>query len=49
MATPDSSMANPQERLILWLLVAIQFTNVLDFVILMPLGPQFMRVFQDRA
>ena len=29
----------------MWLLAAIQFTNVLDFVIIMPLGPQFMRVF----
>ena len=37
---------HPQERMILWLLAVIQFTNVLDFVVMMPLGPQFMRVFQ---
>ncbi len=45
MASPVSSTANPQERLILWLLATMQCTNVLDFVIMMPLGPQFMRVF----
>ena len=31
--------------MLLWVLAAIQFTNILDFVIIMPLGPQFMRVF----
>lgn len=34
------------EKIILLVLMAIQFVNVLDFVIIMPLGPQFMRVFQ---
>ena len=34
-----------KERLLLMVLAAIQFTNILDFVIIMPLGPQFMRVF----
>jgi predicted MFS family arabinose efflux permease len=33
------------ERSILLVLTAIQFTNILDFVIMMPLGPQLMRVF----
>lgn len=33
------------EKLLLLILAAIQFVNVLDFVIIMPLGPQFMRVF----
>lgn len=33
------------ERFILVVLTAIQFTNILDFVIMMPLGPQLMRIF----
>ncbi len=33
------------ERFILIILAAIQFTNILDFIILMPLGPQLMRIF----
>ena len=31
------------ERGILWLLAAVQFTHIVDFMILMPLGPQLMR------
>ncbi|MBK0403960.1 MFS transporter [Adhaeribacter sp. BT258] len=34
-----------REGLLLFILAAIQFTNVMDFVIMMPLGPQLMRVF----
>jgi predicted MFS family arabinose efflux permease len=34
-----------RERSLVAVLTAIQFTNVLDFVIMMPLGPQLMRVF----
>src|SRR6267142_6248669 len=33
------------ERLLLFVLAAIQFTAVVDFIIIMPLGPQYMRVF----
>jgi predicted MFS family arabinose efflux permease len=33
------------ERLLLLVLAAIQFTIVVDFLIIMPLGPQYMRVF----
>src|SRR5215470_11444659 len=33
------------ERWLLLLLAAIQFTIVVDFLIIMPLGPQYMRVF----
>src|SRR5713226_3791960 len=33
------------ERLLLLVLAAIQFTTILDFLIIMPLGPQYMRVF----
>jgi predicted MFS family arabinose efflux permease len=34
----------PNERLVLLLLAAIQFTINLDFLIVLPLGPQYMRV-----
>ncbi|MFD2247110.1 MFS transporter [Pontibacter ruber] len=34
-----------REGLLIYLLAAIQFTHVMDFVIMMPLGPQLMRVF----
>ena len=33
------------ERLLLIVLAAIQFTAVVDFLIILPLGPQYMRVF----
>lgn len=33
------------EKLILLLLASIQFTNIMDFMIMMPLGPQLMRLF----
>src|SRR3954466_665587 len=31
------------ERLILFILAAVQFTSIVDFMIVMPLGPQLMR------
>ncbi len=34
-----------QEKIILYILTAINFTNIMDFMIMMPLGPQLMRVF----
>jgi predicted MFS family arabinose efflux permease len=34
-----------QERLFLLTLAGIQFTHILDFMIMMPLGPQFIRSF----
>ncbi|MBN3584443.1 MFS transporter [Algoriphagus aestuarii] len=34
-----------KEKLILWTLAAINFIHIVDFMILMPLGPQLMRVF----
>ncbi|WP_299702170.1 MFS transporter [uncultured Pontibacter sp.] len=34
-----------REGLLIFLLAAIQFTHMMDFVIMMPLGPQLMRVF----
>lgn len=34
------------EKLLLYTLAALQFTHVMDFIIMMPLGPQLMRIFQ---
>jgi len=34
------------ERLLLFVLAGIQFTTIMDFMIMMPLGPQFKRIFQ---
>ena len=34
-----------RELLLLLTLAAMQFTNILDFMIMMPLAPQFMRLF----
>ncbi len=33
------------ERSLLWTLAGIKFTHILDFMIIMPLGPQLMRAF----
>ena len=33
------------ERMLLAMLAAVQFTHVMDFMIMMPLGSQLMRVF----
>jgi predicted MFS family arabinose efflux permease len=42
----ESQPSKPfNERLLLFSLAAIQFTTVVDFIIIMPLGPQYMRVF----
>jgi predicted MFS family arabinose efflux permease len=43
-ASSDGSKAL-NERLLLFVLATIQFTSVLDFLIILPLGPQYMRVF----
>ncbi|MBI4429633.1 MAG: MFS transporter [Ignavibacteriales bacterium] len=45
LAHSAATIDRRKERLLLMVLAAIQFTNILDFVIIMPLGPQFMRVF----
>ena len=37
-------MDERRERRVLWLLAAVQFAHVVDFMILMPLGPGFMRL-----
>jgi len=41
----ESVLAPFTERLLLLSLAAIQFTTIVDFIIIMPLGPQYMRVF----
>nr|AHB82060.1 MFS transporter [Jahnella sp. MSr9139] len=45
LETLMASSAPTHERQLLWLLAGVQFTHVLDFMILMPLGPEFMRLF----
>lgn len=46
-------MKNPtfsrSEKLLLFCLAAVQFTHIIDFMILMPLGPQLMRTFDLSA
>ena len=43
---PSSSALTPRRELWLLLTLAgIQFTHILDFMIMMPLGPQFTRIF----
>lgn len=39
-------MNSRQEKIILYLLASINFTHIIDFMIMMPLGPQLMRYFQ---
>lgn len=43
--TDSTQEALRKERLYVIILAAIQIAHILDFVIMMPLGPQFMRVF----
>ncbi len=47
VAKPTSAATTrvPREFLLLLTLAAVQFTHVVDFMIMMPLGPQFMRLF----
>src|SRR5690242_4509570 len=39
----ERHMGRFSERAILLLLAAVQFTHIMDFMIMMPLGPQLMR------
>ena len=43
-SSPSAAARAPRELLLLLTLAAMQFTHVLDFMIMMPLGPQFMRI-----
>ncbi|WP_192821419.1 MFS transporter [Rufibacter sp. LB8] len=48
MSSATSLPSSPhalRESWLLFILAAIQFTHIMDFVIMMPLGPQLMRVF----
>ena len=47
--TMQQQISSPREKLILLLLSAIQFSHVMDFMVMMPLGPQLMRVFNISA
>jgi hypothetical protein len=42
-------LAPGQERLLIALLTAVNFTQMMDFVVMMPLGPQLMTVFKIDA
>ncbi|HJV74103.1 MAG TPA: MFS transporter [Noviherbaspirillum sp.] len=44
-SSPDSS-ATKREQLFLLTLAGMQFTHILDFMIMMPLGPQLLRALQ---
>jgi predicted MFS family arabinose efflux permease len=44
-SAPDAP-APPRELLLLLTLAAMQFVNILDFMIIMPLGPHLMRIFE---
>src|SRR5215471_21746756 len=41
----NESVQPLNERLLLFVLASIQFTAIVDFLIILPLGPQYMRVF----
>ena len=44
VTAPTPALAAPRERRLLWLLAGFQFTHVLDFMMMTPLSPQFMRL-----
>ncbi|MEO6034772.1 MAG: MFS transporter [Verrucomicrobiota bacterium] len=44
--SPAKPIKPISERLLLLTLAAIQFTAIVDFLIILPLGPQYMRVFK---
>jgi len=45
LTTSPYSMTPRRENLLLWTLAGLQFTHILDFMIMMPLGPQFTQLF----
>jgi predicted MFS family arabinose efflux permease len=45
LSRPAEQKRGINERLLLLVLAAIQFTAIVDFLIILPLGPQYMRVF----
>jgi predicted MFS family arabinose efflux permease len=44
--SPSSALSTRREFWLLLTLAGIQFTHILDFMIMMPLGPQLRQVFQ---
>ena len=42
---PSSNLTPKNERWLLWSLSAVQFTHIVDFMVMMPLGPQLTRLF----
>ena len=42
----ESPQVRQRERLILFILAAVQFATIVDFMIVMPLGPQLMRTLE---
>ena len=42
---PMYSLSTKHERRLLWLLALTQFTIIMDFMVMMPLGPQIMHAF----
>ena len=40
-----STLSPYRERWLLWSLAAVQFTHIVDFMVMMPLGPQLTRLF----
>ena len=44
-----STDAELRERSLLIILAGVQFTHLMDFMVLMPLGPQFMRIWEISA
>lgn len=40
-----AALSAEHERRVVWVLAGIQFMHILDFVLMMPLGPQLMRLF----
>ena len=44
LPSPGEEPKPIRERLLLFVLAAIQFTAIVDFLIILPLGPQYMRV-----
>ena len=40
-----TALTSTRERLLLWLLAFTQFTVIMDFMVMMPLGPQIMQAF----
>ncbi len=43
---PALILTPAQERLLLWTLAAVQFTHIVDFMVMMPLGPQLTHLFR---